>query len=56
MGLMPHTIMGLRSHIKVMGLMPHDDGSNHRRRINTDEKAKVVSAAWRTELIKFLPN
>ena len=26
----------------------------HRRRINTEEKAKVVAAAWRTELIQFL--
>ena len=25
----------------------------HRRRINTEEKAKVVTAAWRTEIIKF---
>ena len=26
----------------------------HRRRIKTDEKAKVVAAAWVAELIKFL--
>ena len=27
---------------------------NHRRRINTEEKAKVVAAVWGTELIQFL--
>ena len=27
---------------------------NHRRRINTEEKAKVVAAVWRTEFIQFL--
>ena len=26
----------------------------HRRRIHTEEKAKVVAAAWGTELIQFL--
>ena len=26
----------------------------HRRRINTEEKAKVVAAVWGTEMIKFL--
>ena len=26
----------------------------HRKRINTKEKAKVVAAAWETELIQFL--
>ena len=26
---------------------------NYRRRIKTEEKAKVVDAVWRTELIKF---
>ena len=26
----------------------------HRRRIKTEEKAKVVAAVWGTELIKFL--
>ena len=26
----------------------------HRRRINTEEKAKVVAAVWGTEFIKFL--
>ena len=26
----------------------------HRRRINTDEKAKVVAAAWGIELIQFI--
>ena len=30
--------------------MPH----NHRRRIKTEEKAKVVAAVWGTELIQFL--
>ena len=25
----------------------------HRRRIYTEENAKVVAAAWRTELVKF---
>ena len=29
-------------------------GQHHRRRINTEEKAKVVAAAWVKELIKFL--
>ena len=29
-------------------------GFNHRRRINTEEKAKVVAAAWGTECIQFL--
>ena len=29
-------------------------GCSHRRRINTEEKAKVVAAAWVKELIKFL--
>ena len=28
--------------------------SVHRRRINTEEKAKVVAAAWGTEFIQFL--
>ena len=27
---------------------------NHRRRITTEEKAKVVTAFWGTELIQFL--
>ena len=27
---------------------------SHKRRINTEEKAKVVAAAWGTELIQFL--
>ena len=27
--------------------------TNHRRRIKTEEKAKVVPAVWRTELIQF---
>ena len=27
----------------------------HRRRIKTKEKAKVVAAVWRTELIQFVP-
>ena len=27
---------------------------SHRRRINTEEKAKVVAAAWGTELTPFL--
>ena len=26
----------------------------HRRRVQTEEKAKVVAAVWRTELIQFL--
>ena len=26
----------------------------HRRRINTEKKAKVVAAVWRTEFIQFL--
>ena len=29
-------------------------GQIHRRRIKTEEWAKVVAAAWGTELIKFL--
>ena len=29
-------------------------GPEHRRRIYTEEKAKVVAAVWRTELIQFL--
>ena len=29
-------------------------GPNHRRRIKTEDKAKVVAAAWGTELIQFL--
>ena len=29
-------------------------GCSHRRRINTEEKAKVVAAAWGTELTPFL--
>ena len=29
-------------------------GANHRRRINTKEKANVVAAVWGTELIQFL--
>ena len=28
--------------------------SAHRRRITTEEKAKVVAAVWGTELIRFL--
>ena len=28
--------------------------SCHRRRINTEEKANVVAAAWGTEFIQFL--
>ena len=28
--------------------------SMHRKRINTEEKAKVVAAVWGTELIRFL--
>ena len=27
---------------------------NHRKRIKTEEKAKVVAAVWGTELIQFL--
>ena len=27
---------------------------DHRRRVNTEAKAKVVAAVWGTELIKFL--
>ena len=30
------------------------DISDHRRRINTGEKAKVVAAVWGTEFIQFL--
>ena len=30
------------------------ESESHRRRINTEEKAKVVAAAWVTELIQFL--
>ena len=29
-------------------------GKIHRRRLSTEEKAKVVAAVWRTELIQFL--
>ena len=29
-------------------------GSTHRRRIKTEEKAKVVAAAWEAELPQFL--
>ena len=29
-------------------------GPEHRRRIYTEEKAKIVAAVWRTELIQFL--
>ena len=28
--------------------------SHYRRRVNTEEKVKVVAAVWGTELIKFL--
>ena len=28
-------------------------GKIHRRRLSTEEKAKVVAAVWRTELIKL---
>ena len=28
-------------------------GGNHRRRIKTEDKAKVIVAAWGTELIQF---
>ena len=30
------------------------EGSDHRRRIETEEKAKVVAAVWGTEFIQFL--
>ena len=30
------------------------DHLGHRRRIKTEEKAKVVAAVWGTELIQFL--
>ena len=29
-------------------------GGNHRRRINSEEKAKVVASVWGTEFIPFL--
>ena len=43
MSLPAATINALK-HAKVPG--------DHRRRINTEEKAKVVPAAWETEFIK----
>ena len=38
------------------GLKPREtfEPLYHRRRIKTDEKAKVVAAVWGTELIQFL--
>ena len=32
----------------------HSIYSQHRRRINKEEKAKVVAALWRTKFIQFL--
>ena len=40
----------LARHLPVM----HIVHANHRRRIKTEEKAKVVAAVWGTELIQFL--
>ena len=34
--------------------VPPTDRNPCRRRINTDEKAKVVAAVWGTEMIQFL--
>ena len=32
----------------------HSDGINHRRRINTEEKAKVIATVWEAAFIQFL--
>ena len=32
----------------------HNKTSNHRRRIKTEAKAKVVAAVWGTEIIQFV--
>ena len=34
--------------------MGKGEWEGHRRRINTEEKAKVVAAVWGTEFIQFL--
>ena len=43
--------VGLSLHILVIGLWIQD---NHRRRIKTEAKAKVVAAVWGAEFIPFL--
>ena len=40
--------LGARGHVEP------GEWYRHKRRINTEEKAKVVAAAWGTELIQFL--
>ena len=37
-----------------MHIVSKGKGAVHRRRINSEEKAKVVAAAWRTEFIPIL--
>ena len=43
--------------VSTVGILPSCNApvvSHHRRRINTEEKSKVVAAVWETEFIKFL--
>ena len=44
----------LQTSLVWLGYPDHYIGKKHRRRINTEEKAKVVAAVWGTEFIQFL--
>ena len=45
--------MKAKGGLELAGSPPHSTAQCQRRRINTEDKAKVV-AAWGTELIKFV--
>ena len=44
---------GARTETPAAGLPVRTRGWVHRRRIKTEEKAKVVAVGWRTELIQL---
>ena len=46
--------MKAKGGLELAGSLPHSIAQCQRRRINTEDKAKVVAAAWGTELIKFV--
>ena len=46
--------MKAKGGLELAGSPPHSIAQCQRRRINTEDKAKVVAAAWGTELIKFV--
>ena len=51
---MPSLLLPLSGRILPVKLLVYCTQCTHRRRIYTEEKAKVVAAVWGTEVIQFL--